>query len=66
MLKKEAAGESGELVPQEYLCPGAGQTAPDLRLVKEIQGFLEENQMFGGLPEGVASDLSMILNVRVQ
>jgi hypothetical protein len=54
------------LVPQEYLCPGTGQAALDPRLVREIQGFLEENQMFGGLPVGVASDLPIILNVPVK
>jgi membrane-bound lytic murein transglycosylase D len=54
------------LVPQEYLCPGTGQAALNPRLVTEIQVFLEKNQMFGGLPAGVASDLPIILNVPVQ
>jgi membrane-bound lytic murein transglycosylase D len=54
------------LVPKEYLCPGAGQVAPDPRLVKEIQTFLEQNGMVGGLPEGVASDLPLVLNGPVQ
>ena len=54
------------LVPKEYLCPGTGREAPDPRLVKEIQAFLEKNQMFGGLPVGVAADLPIILNVPVQ
>ena len=54
------------LVPQEYLCPGTKQAVPDPRLVREIQLFLEKNQMFGGLPAGVASDLPIILNVPVQ
>ena len=65
-LEKEAGGASGGLIPQEYVCPGAGREAPDPRLVKEIQAFLEKNQMFGGLPEGVVSDLPIILNVPVQ
>lgn len=65
-LEKEAGGASGGLIPQEYLCPGTKQAAPDPRLVKEIQLFLEKNQMFGGLPAGVASDLPIILNVPVQ
>ena len=65
-LEKEAGGASGGLIPQEYLCPGAGQAAPDPRLVREIAAFLEKNQMFGGLPAGVASDLPIILNVPVQ
>lgn len=63
-LEKEAA--SG-LVPPEYLCPGgAVQEAPDPKLVKEIQAFLEENGMLGGIPGGVASDLPIVLNGPVQ
>ena len=62
-LEKEAVAG---LVPQEYLCPGTGWAAPDPRLVKEIQAFLEKNAMFGGLPAGVAADLPIILNVPVQ
>jgi membrane-bound lytic murein transglycosylase D len=54
------------LVPQEYLCPGTKQAAPDPKLAKEIQAFLEKNGMFRGVPAGVASDLSIILNVPVQ
>jgi len=65
-LEKEAGGTSGGLIPQEYLCPGAGRAAPDARLVREIAGFLEKNGMFGGLPAGVASDLPIILNAPVQ
>jgi len=61
--QKEAARG---LVPQEYLCPGVGQEAPDPRLAKEIQAFLEQNWMFGGLPDGVASDLPLVLNGPVQ
>ena len=63
LVQKEA---SQGLVPQEYLCPGTGREAPDPRLVKEIQAFLEKNAMFGGLPAGVAADLPIILNVPVQ
>lgn len=55
------------LVPQEYLCPGGGpQEAPDPGLAKEIQAFLEENGMLGGIPWGMASDLPMVLNGPVQ
>jgi len=65
-LGKEAAGESGGLVPKEYFCSGAGQPAPDPHLVKEIHAFLEQNRMFGGLSARVASDLPIILNIPVQ
>jgi membrane-bound lytic murein transglycosylase D len=65
-LEQDAGGTSGGLIPQEYLCPGTKQAAPEPRLVKEIAVFLEKNQMFGGLPAGVASDLPIILNVPVQ
>jgi hypothetical protein len=54
------------LVPQEYICPGAGQQTPDPKLAKEIQAFLEQNGMFQGLPEGMASNLPLILNGPVQ
>jgi membrane-bound lytic murein transglycosylase D len=62
----EAKEVSQGIIPKEYRCPGTGQEAPDPRLVKEIQGFLEKNEMFGGLPAGVASDLPITLNVPVQ
>jgi len=61
-LEKQASGASEGLVPKEYLCPGTGQKAPDPQLGKEIQAFLEQNGMFRGLPEGVASDLPLVLN----
>jgi hypothetical protein len=51
------------LIPQEYLCPGADPAeAPDPKLVREIQAFLEENGMLGGVPAGVAGGLPMVLN----
>jgi membrane-bound lytic murein transglycosylase D len=63
-LGKEAPGG---LVPQEYLCPGgAVQEVLDPQLAKEIKAFLEQNGMFKGLPEGVASDLPLVLNGPVQ
>jgi hypothetical protein len=40
----------------------ARQTAPDPHLAKEIQGFLEEKQIFVGLPEECGLHLLMILN----
>jgi len=57
--KKEV---SPGLIPQEYLCAGGLQEAPDPHLVQEIQAFLEENGMLGGVPSGLASDLPMVLN----
>jgi membrane-bound lytic murein transglycosylase D len=58
--KKEAALG---LIPQEYLCPGADSAeAPDPKLVREIQVFLEENGMLGGVPAGMAGDLPIVLN----
>jgi hypothetical protein len=51
------------LVPQDYLCQGSGpQEAADPRLSREIQGFLEENGMLGGIPPSLASDLPLVLN----
>ena len=65
-LEKEASGASGGLIPKEYLCSGAGPKAPDPQLGREIQALLEQNGMFKGLPEGVASDLPLVLNGPVQ
>ena len=62
----EAKEVSQGIFPKEYLCPGTGHEALDPRLVKEIQAFLEKNEMFGGLPAGVASNLPIILNMPVQ
>lgn len=63
-LEKEA---SPGLVPREYLCPGSAfPKAPDPQLTKEIRAFLEENGMLGGVPAGMAHDLSMVLNRQVQ
>ena len=64
ILEKEAVGG---LVPQEYLCPGSpAREVPDPHLSKEIQAFLEQNRMFRGLPDGVASNLPLVLNGPVQ
>jgi membrane-bound lytic murein transglycosylase D len=54
------------LVPQEFLCPGGGKQAPDPQLAKEIQAFLEQNGLLGGVPAGMAHDLPIILNSQVQ
>jgi hypothetical protein len=54
------------LVPQEFIYPGGGKQAPDPQLAKEIQAFLEQNGMLGGVPVGVAHDLPIILNSQVQ
>ena len=63
LSKKEL---SRGLVPQEFVCPGAGEQAPDPQLVKEIQAFLEQNGMLGGVPAGMVHDLSIIMNNHVQ
>jgi hypothetical protein len=63
-LEKEAVGG---LVPPEYLCSGSpAREVPDPHLAKEIQAFLEQNGMFRGLPDGVASNLPLVLNGPVQ
>jgi hypothetical protein len=55
------------LVPQEFLCTDSSkQAAPDPQLAKEIQVFLEQNGMLGGMMAGMAHDLPIVLNSHVQ
>jgi len=66
-LRRLGEKPAGGLVPQEYLCPGGtGRETPDPQLAKEIQDFLKQNGMLGGVPEGMASGLPLVLNGPVQ